>query len=175
MSDLPPPPPGSQPPPPPPPPPGGGQPGLEPIGPWPRFGAKLIDFLVLLIPVFIISAIVGGSGTGALNATSGRAILSTIITTALTFAYFVYLESTRGQTVGKMALSFKVIGPDGGNPTTEVAIRRNAYLLLGIVPFIGGLVQLVVVIVIAVTISNDSFKRGWHDNFAGGSAVVRAQ
>ena len=69
------------------------------------------------------------------------------------FAYFVYLESSRGQTVGKMALNFKVIGPDGGLPSLEVAMRRNAWLLLSIVPFLGGLVQFVLAIVIGVTIN----------------------
>lgn len=174
MSDLPPPPPGGSPPPPPPP-PGGGQPGLEPVGTWPRFGAKVIDYLVLLIPIFIISLVVGGDGTGAVSATGGRQILASMITTLLAYGYFVYLESTRGQTVGKMALSYKVIGPDGGVPSTEVAAKRNAYLLLGLIPILGGIAQFVLVIVIAVTISSDSFKRGWHDNFAGGTAVVRAK
>ncbi len=48
-------------------------------------------------------------------------------------------------------------------------------MLLGILPVLGGVLQFVVVVVIAVTISNDPFKRGWHDNFAGGSAVVRSR
>jgi uncharacterized RDD family membrane protein YckC len=178
MSETPPPPPppGENPPPPPPPPPAGGaQPGLEPVGPWPRFGAKVIDYLVLLIPFFIISAVIGGDGTGPVGATDGREILAGIVTTVLGYAYFVYLESTRGQTVGKMALSYRVIGPDGAVPSTEMAARRNAYLLLSVIPFVGGIAQFVLVIVIAVTISSDPFKRGWHDNFAGGTAVVRAR
>lgn len=172
----PPPPPGANPPPPPPPPPGGGQPaGLQPVGAWPRFGAKVIDGLVLLIPSFIISAVIGGGGPAGVGAAGGAAMVAGLITTLLTYAYFVYLESTRGQTVGKMALSYKVIGPDGALPSTEVAAKRNAYLLLGIIPFLGGLAQLVLVIVIGVTISSDAFNRGWHDNFAGGTAVVRAK
>lgn len=176
MSESPPPPPGGTPPPPPPPPPSGGAPpGLEPVGAWPRFGAKVIDYLVLLIPIFVISAVIGGASNSAVAATGIRQVIAGVITTALVFGYFVYLESTRGQTVGKMALSYKVIAPDGGVPSTEVAARRNAYLLLGIIPIIGGLAQFVVVIIIAVTIGSDPFNRGWHDNFAGGSAVVRAK
>jgi hypothetical protein len=56
-----------------------------------------------------------------------------------------------------------------------VSARRNAWMLLSMVPLLGGLAQLVVVIVIGVTINSDPFKRGWHDNFAGGTAVVRAK
>lgn len=174
MSDFPP-PPETPPPPPPPPPPGAGQPGLEPIGTWPRFGAKIIDILILLVPIFGITWIIADDArAGTLQSTDGRVVLANIVTTLLTYAYFVYLESTRGQTVGKMALGYKVIGPDGGLPSMEAAAKRNAYLLLGLVPYLGGLVQFVLLIVIAVTINSDSFKRGWHDNFAGGTAVVRA-
>ncbi len=128
---------------------------------------------MLLIPQFIIGAIIGGGGS-PLGVTSGfRSWLAGVVGAALTFGYYVYLESTRGQTVGKMALSFKVIGPDGNLPSSEVAMRRNAWLLLSIVPFLGGLAQFVIAIVIGVTINSDPFKRGWHDNFAGGTAVVR--
>jgi uncharacterized RDD family membrane protein YckC len=74
-----------------------------------------------------------------------------------------------------MALGYKVVGPDGAHPTPEVSAKRNAWMLLSVVPLLGGLAQLVIVIVIAVTINSDPFKRGWHDNFAGGTAVVRAK
>lgn len=102
-------------------------------------------------------------------------LIAGVITTLLGFAYFVWLESTRGQTVGKMALGFRVVGPDGATPSTEVAAKRNAWLLVSLIPFLGGIIQLVIAIVIGVTIGSDSFKRGWHDNFAGGTAVVRAR
>ena len=172
MSDFPPPPPGATPPPPPPPPPGGGYGGLEPVGPGMRLLAKIIDGLVLAVPVIAIAAIVGDG----LGASGGRAFLANIFTTLLGFGYYTYLEMTKGQTVGKMALSLKVIGPDGGVPTSEQAARRNAYVLLGIIPTaLGALVSLGVAVAIAVTISNDPFKRGWHDNFAGGTAVVRSK
>ena len=99
-----------------------------------------------------------------------------IFTTLLVYGYYVYLEMTKGQTVGKMALSFKVDRPrwraaHAGRRPCAATPR----LLLGIVPILGGLAQFVIVIVIAVTISNDPFNRGWHDNFAGGTAVVRAK
>ena len=50
--------------------------------------------------------------------------------------------------------------------------------MLGIIPFIGGLIgalaELVAVIVIAVGISNNTATRqAWHDNFAGGTRVVK--
>lgn len=177
MSQTPPPPP---PPPPsgstPPPPPSGGYGGPEPVSAWPRFGARLIDWLILLIPGILVAVLLGGSRNPAGTTDfDGATLAASVINTLIGFGYFVWLESSRGQTVGKMALGYRVVGPDGGNPTTEVAARRNAWLLLPLIPFLGPLAQLVIAIVIGVTISSDPFKRGWHDNFAGGTAVVRAK
>lgn len=170
MSDFPPPPPGSNPPPPPPPP--GQQPGLQPVGPWPRFFARLIDGLVLFFPIAIIGSVIGGG----LVSSGVQGFIAGIVTTALTFGYFVFMETSRGQSVGKMALGFKVIGPDGGLPTSEQSMRRNAYVLLSVIPTaIGGFLAIIAAIVIGTTIANDPFKRGWHDNFAGGTAVVRSR
>ena len=81
-----------------------------------------------------------------------------------------------------MALSLRTEGPDGNPPSLEVAIRRNFWVALGIlavVPFVGGLIgalaELVIVILIAVTVSNSPTKQGWHDNFAGGTRVVKTK
>lgn len=173
MSDLPPPPP---PPPPSDPVPGAAASQLVPVGPWPRFAARIIDGLVLLIPNAILAAVLtddtaasfGGVGTG-------EDFVYLLASTVLGFAYAVWLEASRGQTVGKMVLGYKVVGPDGGIPANDVALRRNAWLLLGIVPIVGGVLSFVAAVAIGVTIANDPFKRGTHDNFAGGSAVVRAR
>jgi uncharacterized RDD family membrane protein YckC len=175
VSDLPPPPPppppGSQPPPP----PGGGYgygPQPQKAGPWIRLLARIIDGFVLFIPALIVSAIVGGGGANRFE-TGGSAFVATAISTIIGFAYYVWLESSRGQTLGKMALSLKAHGPDGALPTTEQAMKRNAWYLLGIIPVLGSLAQLVIVIAIAVTISNDPQGRGLHDNFAGGTVVTK--
>lgn len=160
------------PPPPPPPPPASG--GLVPVGLGTRFGAKLLDWLILVIPNLVIGFVVGGAGLSLRSSLSARSIIAAMMTTVLAFAYFTLLESSRGQTLGKMATSIKVVGPDGNVPTLEVAARRNAWLLLPLVPVLGDLAQFVLVIVIAVTISSGAFNRGWHDNFAGGTAVVRS-
>ncbi len=157
--------------PPPPPPPTSG--GLVPVGLGTRFGAKLLDWLVLLIPNVAIGLVVAGATTSFRSSLDARGVVAAMITTVLSFAYFTLFESSRGQTLGKMAVSIKVVGADGHPPSLEVASRRNAWLLLPLVPVLGDIAQLVVVIVIAVTISSGPFNRGWHDNFAGGTAVVR--
>lgn len=174
MSDLP-------PPPPPPPPPteashGATAPGqLVPVGPWPRFGARLIDGLVLFIPNAVLAAVLTDDTTTSFSGVGSENFVYLLVTTMLGYAYAVWLESSRGQTVGKMALGFKVVGPDGRVPAPDVALRRNGWLLLSLVPIIGGVLSFVAAVAIGVTIANDPFKRGTHDNFAGGSAVVRSR
>lgn len=164
----------------------------QPADLWPRFAARLIDFVLLaivnafLVGFIVVGVLLGsdansltgfGTNTGASFAASA---VSTLITTAITLGYFTWMESSRGQTVGKMLLKLQTRGPAGGNPTVEQALRRNAFTaigVLGVIPFFGfiaSLLSLVAVVMIAVTISNDSTTRhGWHDNFAGGTTVVR--
>ncbi len=136
-----------------------------------RFVARLIDSILLAVALSIVGAILGLG-----NLISGEVDAGTIIFNALwvvvVVGYFALLESSRGQTIGKMLLRIRTIGPDGRNPTLEEAIRRNGWYALGIIPFIGGLAQLGVAIYIAVTISQSAVNVGWHDQFAGGTKVI---
>ena len=153
-----------------------------------RFLARLIDFIVLgvvnaIIDAIIVVGIFGlNGGTFGLGMGSGYAagVVTSVIAAALYLGYFAVMESRTGQTLGKMVLKLRTEGPDGGPPSMEVAVRRNFWValgILGIIPFIGGLIgalaQLVIVIVIAVTINNSPTRQGWHDTFAGGTRVVR--
>jgi uncharacterized RDD family membrane protein YckC len=180
-------------PPPPPPaygdyaPPEQAQTGPQPGGLGARFLARLIDGILLaIVQGVVISALVvntimdsdgGFYGTDDYAASAVSGVLSAI----LYVGYFAFMESSRGQTVGKMAMSLHTQGPDGGHPTMEQAIRRNLWGGLGalaIVPVIGslvgGLAELAIVILIAVGINGDPVARqGWHDKFAGGTRVVK--
>jgi uncharacterized RDD family membrane protein YckC len=158
----------------------------QPAGLLMRFLARFIDMLLVGIVSGIITAVlVGifgleGSGYGFSMATSYAAnAVSAVVSAVLYLGYFTLLESRNGQTLGKMALKLQVQGPDGGTPTTEQALRRNAWTalgILGVVPIlgiIGGLAQLAAVIAIAVTINSSPTRQGWHDKFAGGTKVIK--
>jgi uncharacterized RDD family membrane protein YckC len=153
-----------------------------------RFLARLIDFIVLgvvnaIIDAIIVVGIFGlNGGNFGLTMGSGYAagVVTSIIAAVLYLGYFAVMESRTGQTLGKMVLKLRTEGPDGGPPSMEVAVRRNFWValgILGIIPFIGGLIgalaELVIVILIAVTINNSPTRQGWHDTFAGGTRVVR--
>jgi uncharacterized RDD family membrane protein YckC len=150
-----------------------------------RFLARLIDSVLLGIVGFIIDAILaaifgvsaGGLGVGGSYA---YAAIAAVIGTVINLGYFGYLESNRGQTIGKMALKLHVQTMAGGLPTFEQACRRNIWLalpILGIIPFVGGLIgglaELVAVIMIAVGISNDPARRPWTDKYADTRVLKR--
>lgn len=164
----------------------------QPADLGPRFLARLVDYVLLAIVngvlvSFVVVGMVMGSDAGSLTGWGmdsgvswGASAVSSIFTAALTLGYFALMESSRGQTVGKMLLKLETRGPAGGRPTMEQAVRRNAFTaigVLGIVPFFGflaGLLSLAAVIMIAVTINkNTETRRGWHDDFAGGTTVVK--
>lgn len=171
------------------PPPMQSAPGVgQPADLMPRFLARLIDYVLLIfVQVFVIGIIVvgifmGSSTTGfGAGANFASTAVSAILGAAVALGYFAFMESSRGQTVGKMALKLETRGAAGGRPTMEEAVKRNAFTaigIIGIIPILGWvlspLLSLAAVIMIAVTINNNTATRqGWHDQFAGGTSVVK--
>jgi uncharacterized RDD family membrane protein YckC len=163
---------------PPPPPPPAAAPGPVPgaaYGPGQpgnlvdRFLARLIDGIIVGIVYFILYIVL-------LSATSYflAVFLSGVVGAALYLGYFGYLESDRGQTIGKQVMKLKTVGPDGSsNPTMNEAIKRNIWYALGVIPFLGGLAELAAVILIAVNINSDPQRQHWFDKFAGGTKVLK--
>ena len=143
-------------------PPAGGQ---EPGGLVLRFVARLIDGIIVNIVAFGIAIAIG-----SLNNYWVTGLFSGL----LMFVYFLAFESTQGWTPGKKLLGLSVHGPGGAaKPDLQQAAIRNVWTLLNIVPFIGGLLTLIAVIVIAVTINSSPTKQGKHDELAGGTQVVK--
>ena len=144
------------------PPPGGAQPG----GLGVRFAARFIDGLIV--------AIVGSIIVFAIDATSNIWITG-LFTGALSFIYYVAFEVTQGWTPGKKLLGLRVHGPGvAPKPTAAQSAIRNSWTLLPIIPFIGGLLGVVAIVVIAVTINSSPTKQGKHDELAGGTQVLKA-
>jgi uncharacterized RDD family membrane protein YckC len=140
-----------------------------------RIIARVIDGVLLavvnavVVATLLLGALFGGGGFFGL-----RGIVSSAISAAIYVGYFAFLESNRGQTLGKMLMKVQVVGPAGGHPTLEEAIKRNIWLAFSIVPFVGWLLGLAAMIYIIVTINGDETGRqGWHDHLAGGTRVVK--
>jgi uncharacterized RDD family membrane protein YckC len=144
------------------PPPSGGQ---EPGGLGLRFVARLIDGVIVNVVAFGIALAIGSLTNYWVTG---------LFSGLLMFVYFLAFESTQGWTPGKKVLGLSVHGPGGApKPDVQQAAIRNVWTLLNIIPFIGGLLTLVAVIVIAVTINSSPTKQGKHDELAGGTQVVK--
>jgi uncharacterized RDD family membrane protein YckC len=90
----------------------------------------------------------------------------------LVFAYFTLLDAYRGTTLGKRVFGLKVIGPGGAAPTLQQAAIREAFTLLGAIPFAGPVLALGAWIVILLTVRSSPTRQGKHDELAGGTQVV---
>lgn len=143
------------------PPPGGQQPGSLGL----RFVARIIDGLIV--------GILGGIIVYAIGLASNVWITG-LFTGVITFVYYVGLEVSQGWTLGKKLLGLSVHGPGGApKPTVQQSAIRNSWTLLPIIPFIGGLLGVVAIVIIAVTINGSPTKQGKHDELAGGTQVVK--
>jgi uncharacterized RDD family membrane protein YckC len=139
--------------------------GYEPGGLGLRFGARVIDGIIVHIVAVVIAVVIGElSNYWVTGLFSGL----------LMFLYFLLFESTQGWTPGKKLLGLSVRGPGGApKPDVQQAAVRNVWTLLPIIPFIGGLLLVIAVIVIAVTINGSPTKQGKHDELAGGTQVIK--
>jgi uncharacterized RDD family membrane protein YckC len=140
--------------------------GQEPGGLGRRFLARLIDGILVNIVAFVLSLLVWGYDYWFL--TTG------LFSGVLMFGYFVLFEVTWGSSPGKRLLGLTVRGPGGApKPQASQSAVRNAFTLLGVVPYLGPLLAVLAYIVIAVTIGGSPTKQGVHDELAGGTQVVR--
>jgi uncharacterized RDD family membrane protein YckC len=181
---------------PPPPPPPAGAAAPAPGAPAPQYGpgfpgnlldrflARLIDGIILAVVFGIISAIFSSivySGHHSLGEIFVFYLITGIIDTAIGLGYFGYLESSRGQTLGKQVMKLRTFGPDHqSNPTMDQAIRRNIYYafpLIAIIPVVGWflypIAALAALILILVGINSDPQRQHWFDKFAGGTQVLK--
>lgn len=137
----------------------------NPGGLWVRFGARFIDGFGVGIVAYLISLAFEGNS---------RYFVAGVFGGLLTYAYFVLFESQMGRTPGKMLLGLSVHGPGGApKPTVQQSATRNAFLLLNLIPCLGGILSFAAWIYIAVTIENSPTKQGKHDELAGGTQVVK--
>lgn len=158
------------------------------VSPYPgvgaRFGALVLDYLLMLV----VSGIIGATfmwgdvadwfdaldrwdGTGSapeLNM-AGFYIVG-VLSVVLWFVYRIGMECTRGQTLGKMAVKIKVVDVDGNLPTFGASFTRNSWFLivqvLGLIPLVGWIATIGIPIALAVSIGNSRYRQSFTDVWA---------
>lgn len=137
----------------------------------PRLLARLLDAVLVYVPAGLVLQILGlpppvfplgGVDVWAWSAATGL----------VWFGYYAAFETTSGGTIGKRLLKLRVVSADGTAPGVRAAVVRNLWLLFGLVPYVGGIAQLVAIVVLAVSISSDEYHRGKHDELAGTAVMT---
>ena len=116
---------------------------------WVRFGAILIDGIILAIVGAIVQRILGTGAGGGLS-------------TLISIAYYVYFWTTSGQTPGHQALHLRVVRTDGTSLDVETAIIRYVGYIISAIPIFLGFLWA----------AWDPQKQGWHDKLAS-TYVIR--
>ena len=148
-----------------------------------RFWAWVIDSLVIAAISGTVEGILGVDltgdfgriGSGLLPHLSFGLLIAAMIVTAISGIYHVYSWRTWNGTPGQRLLGLQVRNAaDGSTITQETAIKRWVLLRLPIISDLGlfSFLALLYIIFLAVTTSNDPFRRGWHDKQVG-TVVVR--
>jgi uncharacterized RDD family membrane protein YckC len=145
--------------------------GIPYAGFWIRFGAVIIDSIIVTVAVFVVSIVAGiligilyrFAGSGDITSAQGPlTILSYLIAIVISVGYFVYgwaLGSTRGMRFFRLA----VVDADTGQPIGfgRAGFRYVGYILSVLPCYIG-----------LIWAAFDSRKQGWHDKLAN-SVVVQ--
>jgi uncharacterized RDD family membrane protein YckC len=115
---------------------------LNYAGFWIRFGAKMIDFVILwVVEMVFLLALSPAFGFRFLNPSpqpNFRFLIAYPFLMAFSFGYSVYFVGKYGATPGKMALGLKIISSTGQPVTYMKALGRMfAEMLSGIICYVG--------------------------------------
>jgi uncharacterized RDD family membrane protein YckC len=117
---------------------------------WLRFGAAVMDAVMLLIIAFVLIA-------------AFRSLAAVGVAWVVGIAYFTYFEGgPRGQTLGKRAMGIRVVDLATGGP---IGYGR------GFVRCLGRNVSGVAVYIGYLWVLWDREKQAWHDKFAANVVV----
>jgi len=107
-----------------------------------RFAALLVDGLIVMLPLFVVAILIFVSFDLLDAENSPLALIGNLFVSLFAaFAYVLYeglMLASGGQTVGKKAMSIKVVTADGNELNSGQAWSRAVFRqLLGIVPCLG--------------------------------------
>ncbi len=137
---------------------------------WIRFGARMIDGLVFMVPVMIFAALLipnllrasGGAANPSANAMLGFGMISFFLAFFLLQAcYEILMLKYKSATLGKMACGLTVIRPDGQSLGWGVCFGR--FFMWNVVTSGIPYINTVLMLVSSIMLGADDEKRAMHD------------
>ena len=127
-----------------------------------RLGARIIDGLIVGIPMSIIGSVGGwnevSTASGELSYSAADTAFN-LLSALVTVLYGAYFYMSKGATPGKMALKLQVVNVDSGQRLTfgQGFVREIVLWLSGLLCLIGYF---------SLFFDGTGRKRGWHDKAA---------
>ncbi|AWB81148.1 hypothetical protein C3B44_01320 [Corynebacterium yudongzhengii] len=149
-------------------------------GPWRRFFAYFIDSMLVGLAASIVTTPWVMSNVEP-DMTPQQVMDETIAQTQalgfvmvfVIYAYFTILHTTSFSTVGKHLLGIRVVDMNMQPISLGTSALRSVWLLLGLIPFLGGLIQFGVGVAIFVMLFTNDRTQGLHDKWAKTRGVLR--
>jgi len=122
---------------------------------WIRVVAYIIDAIILSIVVAIIDAIFRVNPSNPSSGAYGAALGINLV---ISLAYFTYMWTYQGATLGQRIFKLRVVDANTGQPITlgKAVLRWIGLIISFFVCFIG-----------VIWVAFDSRKQGWADKIAG--------
>jgi len=131
---------------------------------WKRFGAAIIDGVLLMVVSFMIGAFLGLLYSLTTGTSVGAGVLGNIIGGLVSWLYYAIMESSSTQgTLGKMALGIQVTDLSGNPISFARATGRH----------FGKFISMLIVFVGYLMVAFTAKKQGLHDMLAGCLVVNR--
>ncbi|NNF54584.1 MAG: RDD family protein [Acidimicrobiales bacterium] len=149
--------------------------GIRLASPGRRIGARMLDYLVWLAIAVLIALLLGVEVGGSLRAEvgAGASVLQNLVWFVAVAALEIALVSTRGASLGKMALDLQVVDAEGNIPTVKQAALRIAPLGLVILGAFGSWAILIVAFISLVLMFADANHHTLWDKLAKTVVVDR--
>jgi len=135
---------------------------LNYAGFWVRFGASVVDSILVLVIVAPLVTMVYGSeywSSSSLIKGPWDVLLNYVLPTLAIITFWVYKSATPGKMVFKLVI---LDAKTGLKPTTGQLIGRYFAYYVSIIPLMLGFMW----------VGIDKHKQGWHDKLAG-TVVVK--
>ena len=146
---------------------------------WIRFGARMIDGLVLGVPLLIMFALLipsilktqGDPANPAFTALMAFGLTVFLVYFLLVICYEVLMLKYRGATLGKMACGLKVVRADGTGLGWGVSFGR--FFMWNIVTSGIPYVNSILMLISAIMAGTDAEKRALHDRVCDTRVVYK--
>ena len=146
---------------------------------WIRFGARMIDGIVLGVPLLILAAVLipnllraqGDASNPAFGAFATFSLIFFLIYFLVVICYEVVLLRYRGATLGKMACGLKVVRSDGSSLGWGVSIGR--FVMWNVVTSGIPYLNFILMLISGIMTGTDAEKRALHDRVCDTRVVYK--